>query len=64
MSQIAGFHSSSSVSAVPLSPATVGTMQYFWTQVDAPSSSSKKGQVAPAVLAWFPDLANVVGSLQ
>ena len=50
VSQIAGFHSSSSVSAVPLSPATVGTMQYFWTQVDAPSSSSKKGQVAPAVL--------------
>lgn len=66
VSQVAGFHSSSSVSAVPLSPTTVATMESFWIQVD-PSSSSKLLLLCKiggfGVSAWFPDLANVAGSL-
>lgn len=43
VSQMARLHSSSSVSAVPLSPSTVVDMQSFWIQVDVPSCWARVG---------------------
>lgn len=61
------FPSSRPISAVPLSPATVVSMQSFLVQVDVPSAVLWEGlswSCCARLGAWLPDLVHIAESPQ